>query len=85
MLSKRKKILNHVNYFQIQAKNPKYIRYLCADSEQELNKWVTGVRVAKYGKQLYENYRGIVVELAHDDLDQIESSRFSADANTLTR
>ena len=31
-----------IKHPQIQAKNPKYIRYLCADSEQELNKWVTG-------------------------------------------
>ena len=31
-----------IKHPQIQAKNPKYIRYLCADTEQELNKWVTG-------------------------------------------
>ena len=52
---------------------------MCADTEQELNKWVTGIRVAKYGKQLFTNYRGIVEEMAHDDLDQLASSRFSAD------
>ena len=46
-----------IKHPQIQAKNPKYIRYLAADSEQELNKWVTGIRVAKYGKTIYENYR----------------------------
>ena len=39
--------------------------------------------MAKYGKQLYGNYRGIVEEMAHDDLDQLASSRFSADAITL--
>ena len=72
-----------IKHPQIQAKNPKYIRYLCADTEQELNKWVTGIRVAKYGKQLYDNYRGIVEEMVHDDLDQLASSRFSADAITL--
>ena len=43
----------------------------------------SGIRVAKYGKQLYGNYRGIVEEMAHDDLDQLASSRFSADAITL--
>ena len=48
-----------------------------------MNKWVTGIRVAKYGKQLYDNYRGIVEEMAHDDLDQLANSRFSADAVTL--
>ena len=46
-----------IKHPQIQAKNPKYIRYLAADSEHELNKWVTGIRVAKYGKTIYENYR----------------------------
>ena len=70
-----------IKHPQIQAKNPKYIRYLCADTEQELNKWVTGIRVAKYGKGLYDNYRGIVEEMAHDDLDQLASSRFSTDLN----
>ena len=73
-----------IKHPQIQAKNPKYIRYLCADTEQELNKWVTGIRVAKYGKQLYDNYRGIVEEMAHDDLDQLASSRFSTDLNQPT-
>ena len=34
-----------IKHPQIQAKNPKYIRYLCADTEQELNKWVTGKQI----------------------------------------
>ena len=57
-----------------QAKNPKYIRYLAAETEGELNKWVTGIRIAKYGKGLYENFRGIVEQMAHDDIDQIAAS-----------
>ena len=72
-----------IKHPQIQAKNPKYIRYLCCDTEAELNKWVTGIRVAKYGKGLYDNFRGIVEEMAHDDLDELASSRFSADATAL--
>ena len=44
-----------------QAKNPKYIRYLCSDTELELNKWVTGIRLAKYGRTLYENYRSVAL------------------------
>ena len=39
-----------------------------------MNKWVTGIRVAKYGKTLYENYRGIIEQMAHDDIDQIAAS-----------
>ena len=58
----------------LQAKNPKYIRYLAAETEGELNKWVTGIRIAKYGKTLYENYRGIIEQMAHDDIDQIAAS-----------
>ena len=48
-----------IKHPQIQAKNPKYIRYLCSDTEIELNKWVTGIRLAKYGRTLYENYRSV--------------------------
>lgn len=59
-----------IKHPQIQAKNPKYIRYLCADTEEELNKWVTGIRIAKYGRTLYENYRGIIEEIAHEDIDR---------------
>ena len=39
-----------------------------------MNKWVTGIRIAKYGKTLYENYRGIIEQIAHDDIDQIAAS-----------
>ena len=39
-----------------------------------MNKWVTGIRIAKYGKTLYENYRGIIEQMAHDDIDQIAAS-----------
>ena len=51
-----------IKHPQIQAKNPKYIRYLCSDTEIELNKWVTGIRLAKYGRTLYENYRSVLIE-----------------------
>jgi hypothetical protein len=67
-----------IKHPQIQAKNPKYIRYLCADSELELNKWVTGIRLAKYGRTLYENYRSIIEEMAHEDIDRLASARLSS-------
>ena len=51
-----------IKHPQIQAKNPKYIRYLCSDTEIELNKWVTGIRLAKYGRTLYENYRSVSLD-----------------------
>ena len=69
-----------IKHPQIQAKNPKYIRYLCADTEAELNKWVVGARLAKYGRTLYENYRGIVEEMAHEDIDRLASARLSVNS-----
>ena len=61
----------------LQAKTPKYIRYLCVESEKELHKWVTAIRVAKNGRNLYTNYRSIVEEIAHADIDILTSKRFS--------
>ncbi|NWS67700.1 AB1IP protein, partial [Crotophaga sulcirostris] len=41
---------------QIQ-KESHYIKYLCCDDEATLHQWVTGIRIAKYGKTLYDNYK----------------------------
>ncbi|XP_023985442.1 amyloid beta A4 precursor protein-binding family B member 1-interacting protein isoform X1 [Physeter macrocephalus] len=41
---------------QIQ-KESQYIKYLCCDDARMLNQWVTGIRIAKYGKTLYNNYQ----------------------------
>ena len=47
------------------------------ESEKELHKWVTAIRVAKNGRNLYNNYRSIVEEIAHADIDILTSKRFS--------
>ncbi|KAA0704950.1 Amyloid beta A4 precursor protein-binding family B member [Triplophysa tibetana] len=39
---------------QIQ-KESQYIKYFCCDDSCILSLWVTGIRIAKYGKQLYDN------------------------------
>ncbi|XP_038611576.1 LOW QUALITY PROTEIN: amyloid beta A4 precursor protein-binding family B member 1-interacting protein [Tachyglossus aculeatus] len=44
---------------QIQ-KESQYIKYLCCDDSWTLNQWVTGIRIAKYGKTLYDNYQRAV-------------------------
>lgn len=44
---------------QIQ-KESQYIKYLCCDDARTLNQWVTGTRIAKYGKTLYDNYQRAV-------------------------
>ncbi|KAM9308816.1 amyloid beta A4 precursor protein-binding family B member 1-interacting protein [Gastrophryne carolinensis] len=41
---------------QIQ-KESQYIKYLCCDEPWVLHQWVTGIRIAKYGKTLYDNYK----------------------------
>lgn len=41
---------------QIQ-KESQYIKYLCCDDARTLNQWVAGIRIAKYGKTLYDNYQ----------------------------
>ncbi|XP_044280691.1 amyloid beta A4 precursor protein-binding family B member 1-interacting protein [Varanus komodoensis] len=40
---------------QIQRES-QYIKYLCCEDQQALHHWVTGIRIAKYGKTLYDNY-----------------------------
>ena len=73
-----------IKHPQIQAKTPKYIRYLCVDTERELHQWVTGIRIAKNGRQLYDNYRAIEEEITHADIDILTSKRFSVNSpNTL--
>ncbi|XP_045151380.1 ras-associated and pleckstrin homology domains-containing protein 1 isoform X2 [Echinops telfairi] len=44
---------------QIQKKS-QYIKYLCCDDMRTLHQWVNGIRIAKYGKQLYMNYQEAV-------------------------
>ncbi|XP_039613766.1 ras-associated and pleckstrin homology domains-containing protein 1-like isoform X2 [Polypterus senegalus] len=41
---------------QIQKKS-QYIKYLCCDDVRTLHQWVNGIRIAKYGRQLYANYQ----------------------------
>uniref|UniRef100_A0A8C6SIL2 Ras association (RalGDS/AF-6) and pleckstrin homology domains 1b n=1 Tax=Neogobius melanostomus TaxID=47308 RepID=A0A8C6SIL2_9GOBI len=41
---------------QIQKKS-QYIKYLCCDDVRTLHQWINGIRIAKYGRQLYLNYQ----------------------------
>ncbi|XP_053327795.1 ras-associated and pleckstrin homology domains-containing protein 1 isoform X3 [Spea bombifrons] len=52
---------------QIQKKS-QYIKYLCCDDVRTLHQWVNGIRIAKYGKQLYGNYQEALkrTEAAYD-------------------
>ncbi|XP_026093327.1 amyloid beta A4 precursor protein-binding family B member 1-interacting protein [Carassius auratus] len=48
---------------QIQ-KESQYIKFLCCDDEWIMTLWVTGIRIAKYGKQLYDNHKAAVRKAA---------------------
>ncbi|XP_061090890.1 ras-associated and pleckstrin homology domains-containing protein 1a isoform X4 [Conger conger] len=52
---------------QIQKKS-QYIKYLCCEDVRTLHQWVNGIRIAKYGKQLYVNYQEAMkrTEAAYD-------------------
>ena len=71
-----------IKHPQIKAKNPKYIKYLCVDTQKELHEWVTGIRIAKNGRYLFDNYRGIVEEITHADIDILTSKQFSINSTT---
>ncbi|XP_051162589.1 abnormal cell migration protein 10 isoform X2 [Leptopilina boulardi] len=58
-----------------QAKSTKYIKFLCAEDNASLERWMVGIRLAKYGRQLMENYRTLVDELAQEDLDLLAHAR----------
>ena len=58
-----------------QAKSTKYIKFLCAEDNAALERWMVGIRVAKYGAKMMENYRTLVDELAQEDLDLLAHAR----------
>ncbi|CAH4038374.1 uncharacterized protein LOC123718691 isoform X2 [Pieris brassicae] len=58
-----------------QPKSVKFIKFLCADDQQTLDRWITAMRIAKHGRQLLENYRSLVEELTQEDLDQLAHAR----------
>jgi len=39
-----------------QPKSTKYIKYVCAEDEWTLQKWMSAIRIVKYGQQLLDNY-----------------------------
>ncbi|XP_018561442.1 ras-associated and pleckstrin homology domains-containing protein 1 isoform X3 [Anoplophora glabripennis] len=58
-----------------EPKSTKYIKYLCAEDHNSLERWMVGMRVAKFGKQLMDNYRSLMDELAQEDLDILAHAR----------
>ncbi|XP_043240554.1 amyloid beta A4 precursor protein-binding family B member 1-interacting protein-like isoform X4 [Amphibalanus amphitrite] len=64
-----------IKHPQIQVKAPKHTRYLCADDARTLHQWMMAIRVAKHGRQLQENYRQLMDDLAQDDIDRLAHAR----------
>ncbi|XP_063393729.1 amyloid beta A4 precursor protein-binding family B member 1-interacting protein isoform X1 [Cydia fagiglandana] len=58
-----------------QPKSVKFIKFLCADDQRTLERWVTAMRIAKHGRQLLENHRSLVEELTQEDLDHLAHAR----------
>lgn len=49
-----------LKYPQVQKKSSKYIKYICCENEQDMKRWINGIRIAKFGKQLFANYNRIL-------------------------
>uniref|UniRef100_A0A8C4QUR0 Ras association (RalGDS/AF-6) and pleckstrin homology domains 1 n=1 Tax=Eptatretus burgeri TaxID=7764 RepID=A0A8C4QUR0_EPTBU len=67
---------------QIQKKS-QYIKYLCCEDARSLQQWVTGIRIAKYGKKFYDNYQEAArkAEVASDWSSLSSSSMKSASSS----
>ncbi|KAL1434719.1 hypothetical protein MTO96_011420 [Rhipicephalus appendiculatus] len=60
---------------QIQTKSSKYIKYLCAEDKLTLQRWVTGCRIAKYGRIMKDNYDNLMRDIVEEDLETLAHAR----------
>lgn len=60
------------------SKTTKPLKVLCADDAETLQQWVLAIRIAKYGKQLWQSYKALKEELARDDFDEMSTRRSSS-------
>lgn len=44
------------------------IKIMCAEDNESLDRWVTAIRVAKYGKSLLDSHRTLIQDLRRDEL-----------------
>ncbi|XP_037814801.1 ras-associated and pleckstrin homology domains-containing protein 1 isoform X2 [Lucilia sericata] len=52
------------------GKTCRSLKMLCAEDLETMEKWLTAIRVAKYGKQLWDNHKALMDELTGDGLSQ---------------
>lgn len=63
---------------QKDSANPKSMRsikMLCAEDSETQDKWITAIRVAKYGKQILDNHRILLDDLAREELEKFSANR----------
>lgn len=48
-----------VKHPQVQTPKSKHVHVLCAGTREERNKWITFIRMAKYGYTMYEDYLSV--------------------------
>lgn len=52
------------------GKTCRTLKMLCAEDLETMEKWLTAIRVAKYGKQLWDNHKALMEELTGDGISQ---------------
>jgi len=61
-----------IKHPQIQVRNCRNTKYFCVESEMELHRWVTGIRMIKNGAQICDNYRDVLEDMENMDKINIE-------------
>ncbi|XP_076349372.1 uncharacterized protein LOC143246476 isoform X3 [Tachypleus tridentatus] len=64
-----------IKHPEIQVKCCRSIKFLCAEDLRTLKLWTTGIRIAKYGHQLKENYDNVLRDIDEEDLDTLANAR----------
>ncbi|CAG7728333.1 unnamed protein product [Allacma fusca] len=59
---------------RLQVKSHRHMKYLCAEDAETLKLWLVGLRIAKHKRQLWDNYRTLMEDIAHEDLDRFGRS-----------
>lgn len=72
------KLLFFIKFPQIQKKSSKYNTFICCENSKDLKRWFNGIRVAKFGKQLFDNYKRILELSQSGRLPAINHRRLSA-------
>lgn len=57
------------------AKGARAVKMLCTDDADLLEKWVTAIRIAKYGRKVLDNHKALLEDLAREELDKLSSAR----------